>query len=202
MKRVKPRRSSDRRRRAAPEAALARFLFELGQLKHVQRSGWWLAGIRQAESVAEHSFRAAAIAYVVAAAVGADPSRAALQALFHDASESRLNDLHRLAKRYWGTDGVEAAALAAQSSALPAAVAAALGRLHAERRERRTLEARIAKDADLLECLLQACEYRRLGFPVERWIRSSLRDLKIPFCRRLARAVLREPPESWQDASR
>ena len=190
------------RRRADPAGAIARFLFELGQLKHVQRSGWWLAGIRHPETVAEHSFRAAAIAYVVAVAEGADPARAAMLALFHDAGESRLTDLHRLAKRYWGTDGAEAAALAAQAAVLPPAVAAALASLHAERRGRRTPEARIAKDADLLECLLQACEYRRLGFPVERWIRSSLRDLRTPFCRRLARAALRELPERWQDASR
>ena len=36
---------------------IANYLYELGVLKRVRRSGWWLAGVKDAESVAEHSFR-------------------------------------------------------------------------------------------------------------------------------------------------
>ncbi len=36
---------------------LAQFLFEVGYLKRVRRSGWWLLGNKTPESVAEHSFR-------------------------------------------------------------------------------------------------------------------------------------------------
>ncbi|MBF0384955.1 MAG: HD domain-containing protein, partial [Candidatus Omnitrophica bacterium] len=35
---------------------------EAGLLKRVKRSGWWVAGIKDPESVAEHSFRCAVIA--------------------------------------------------------------------------------------------------------------------------------------------
>jgi len=47
------------------ETELAKYLHELGQLKRAQRSGWWLAGIRDAESVAQHSFRSPRQAYSI-----------------------------------------------------------------------------------------------------------------------------------------
>ena len=42
---------------------LAKYMYEIGQMKRVQRSGWWLAGITNPESVAEHSFRAVILRY-------------------------------------------------------------------------------------------------------------------------------------------
>jgi 5'-deoxynucleotidase YfbR-like HD superfamily hydrolase len=42
------------------------FLYEIGLLKRYPRTGWALAGVPAAESVAEHSFRAATIAAVIA----------------------------------------------------------------------------------------------------------------------------------------
>ena len=46
------------------EKGIARYLFELGQLKRVKRSGWWVAGVDQPESVADHSFRCAALSLI------------------------------------------------------------------------------------------------------------------------------------------
>jgi putative hydrolases of HD superfamily len=34
---------------------IAKYLYEIGQLKRVKRSGWWMAEIVDPESVAEHS---------------------------------------------------------------------------------------------------------------------------------------------------
>jgi putative hydrolase of HD superfamily len=48
-----------------------------------------------------------------------------------------------------------------QAADLPGAVAAAVRGLIAEFEVTETLEARCAKDADKIECLLQAREYRR-----------------------------------------
>ncbi|MQA24845.1 MAG: HD domain-containing protein [Micromonosporaceae bacterium] len=51
------------------------FVFETGLLKRAKRTGWWMAGIKDPESIAEHSFRAAVIGAVLAAMEGADPAR-------------------------------------------------------------------------------------------------------------------------------
>ena len=81
------------------ESEVAKYLYELGQLKRVRRSGWWLAGLESPESVADHTFRAAAVAYVLALLEGANPERSAALALFHDSAETRLNDLHRVGNK-------------------------------------------------------------------------------------------------------
>lgn len=58
--------------------AVANFAFELGVLKRMRRAGWWHAGVRDPESVAEHSLRVAQLASLIAAIEGAEPGRAAL----------------------------------------------------------------------------------------------------------------------------
>ena len=56
---------------------VVKFAYETGQLKRLPRAGWLLAGVRDPESVAEHSFRVGVLAYIIAALEGADPDRAA-----------------------------------------------------------------------------------------------------------------------------
>ena len=90
------------------------FLAEVGILKRVKRSGWWMAGIPQEESVAEHSFRCAAIGYVLAKMEKADVYKVLLMTLFNDLHEARINDSHKVAGKYLnvkeaekGNDSVE-----------------------------------------------------------------------------------------------
>jgi putative hydrolase of HD superfamily len=45
-------------------AAIVSFAYEAGQLKNLPRSGWLRAGIKNPESVADHSFRVAVLAYL------------------------------------------------------------------------------------------------------------------------------------------
>lgn len=43
-----------------PEAAgVANFAHEMGVLERLRRAGWWQVGVRDPESVAEHSLRVA-----------------------------------------------------------------------------------------------------------------------------------------------
>jgi len=59
------------------------FFAEAGLLKKVKRSGWWVAGIKDPESVAEHCFRCAVIGYYMAHCEKADPSKVMAMALFN-----------------------------------------------------------------------------------------------------------------------
>jgi putative hydrolase of HD superfamily len=74
--------------------------FEWGHLKLVPRTGWLRAGIERPESVAEHSLRAAMLAWAIAALEGADPDRAATLALFHDSQETRTGDVDYVGRSY------------------------------------------------------------------------------------------------------
>jgi putative hydrolase of HD superfamily len=179
---------------------LARFFYEAGHLKLVKRAGWWVAGVRDPESVAEHTYRVAIIAYVLAALEGADPARLALAALFHDLPETRTTDLHRMAGRYFGKEAkaaAEGAARADQLARLPETAAAPLAALFAPT-GRAPEEIRLLKDADALEMLFQALEYRAAGHSgVQEWIDSALAALQTPTARRVAAAALTQPPSAW-----
>ncbi|GAB2802903.1 hypothetical protein GCM10027091_38600 [Streptomyces daliensis] len=69
----------------------AGFLLEMGMLKRAKRSGWWIAGVKDTETIAEHSFRVGLIGSVLAMMEGADPARSALLGLWHDTQETRVS---------------------------------------------------------------------------------------------------------------
>jgi transcriptional regulator with XRE-family HTH domain len=61
-------------------------------------------------------------------------------------------------------------------------------------------EARCAKDADKLECLVQAIEYQAAGYRgVQGWIDSSYAALRTDTARRIADAALTTSPLAWRD---
>ncbi len=91
---------------------------EWGQLKMLPRTGWLRAGIEHPESVAEHSLRAAMLAWMLAGLEGADPERAATLALFYDSQETRTTDLDHVARRYLHATSNEQVT-ADQTAALP-----------------------------------------------------------------------------------
>jgi putative hydrolase of HD superfamily len=177
---------------------IPRFLFETGHLKVVSRSGWWLAGVRSPESVAEHSFRTAVIGYVLACLEGADPERTASLCLFHDFAESRINDPHPIVKTYMDLRDKGRQILTEIADSLPRPVQAPIRKLAVELSERRSLESRIAKEADLLECALQAREYECLGVQVaSQWIPSMRSQLTTRRAKRLLDECMATDPNEW-----
>jgi len=143
---------------------LLNFIAEAGMLKRVRRSGWWVLGIRDVETVAEHSFRCVVIGYIIAHMEKVHPYKVLLMTLFNDIHEARINDLHKMAQRYIKFQKAEDAAFNEQVKPLPKTMKEELQRTHLEYRRQNTKESVIARDADILECLIQAKEYREHGF--------------------------------------
>ncbi|MBB4688629.1 HD domain-containing protein [Amycolatopsis jiangsuensis] len=180
-------------------AALAAFSYELGLLKRIRRAGWWHVGVRDPESVAEHSMRAAQIAALLAVGEGANPERAAFLALWHDTQETRTGDIPHTAAKYMSKPEPREIT-SDQTAALPDASRTMVRTAVDEYETRQTLEARCAKDADKLEMLLQAVEYRETG--VERvagWIDSARKGLATETARRVAEAAVNLSPLTWRD---
>jgi putative hydrolases of HD superfamily len=181
---------------------ISAFLYEIGLLKRFPRTGWLLVGVPDPESVAEHSFRASVIASVIAVMEGADPQRAAFLALWHDSQETRTTDLPHLARGYV-TAAANEQVTADQVRPLPAAIADVVSRAVAEYENAETLEARCARDADKLECLLQAREYEDQGHRnVQPWIDSSLASLQTPSAKHLAADALAQRSLDWLHKAR
>jgi len=154
----------------------------------------------RSESVAEHSFRTALIAYILAHLEGADPEKSALMALFHDVPEARVNDLHRIGRRYVDWENVERKVVEEQSKRLPEELAVRITSLSAEWEEAVSPEARVARDADLLECLVQAREYQTSGYrDVSDWISNAAAALRTDSAKRIAvQCTCTEPREWWK----
>jgi putative hydrolases of HD superfamily len=179
---------------------LTDFLYEMGLLKRYRRTGWWVAGVGDPESIAEHSFRTAVIGYLLAVLEGADPDRTAALCLFHDTQETRIGDVPLIGKGYV-TTAPNAEVTADQVAGFPAAAGQAVRDLVGEYEARETREARLAKDADKLECLIQAREYQAQGHEdVPPWIETSAAALQSDSARQLAEACQQVPPRQWWKA--
>ncbi|MEU4950142.1 HD domain-containing protein [Streptomyces lavendulae] len=182
----------------ANAAGTAGFLFELGVLKRERRSGWWHTGVRDPESIAEHSFRVAAIGAVLAMMEGADAARVTLMCVMHDTQETRIGDIPHTGRRYLKVASNEEITADQLATAHPA-VAAGIQAVVADYENGTDPEVVIAHDADKLECLIQAVEYREQGnVNVQNWIDSSLSALKTTSAKSLAEAALTMSSLAWR----
>ena len=173
---------------------LVEFLFEVGMLKRTPRSGWQFLGAGS-ESVADHVFRVAMIAFVLARMEdGADADRVLRLALVHDLPEARTGDLNYVNQKYVTPD--EARAADDLSAGLP--FADELRSLLAEYRAEETPESIIAHDADQLEMLLELKEHIDKGVTgASDWTPFVLRRLRTDNARDLARRILDGDSASW-----
>jgi putative hydrolases of HD superfamily len=173
---------------------------EWGALKRLPRTGWLRAGVTSPESIADHTMRTAMLAWLLGALEGADPDRAATLALFHDSQESRTTDLDHVGRHYLQATSNERIT-ADQAEALPQQLAARLQALVAEYEGRSSAEAECARDADKLDMLLQALDYREQGQgSMQPFISSAVATLRTSSGRRLAEAAMRVSPAAWWQA--
>lgn len=177
---------------------LVDFFYELGQLKRVKRSGWWLIGIKDPESVAEHSFRAAAIGYILAKMENVDSKKVILACLFNDLHEARINDLHKVGHKYIDFKVAETKAFSDAMKNLPDAAAKELQDVFAGFQLQDTKEGMVARDADLLECVIQAKEYIKHGKKeAQNWI-DNCRDLIYSkSAKKLFKDIEKSDPDNW-----
>ncbi|MCD2191345.1 HD domain-containing protein [Actinomycetospora soli] len=178
------------------------YAYEVGHLARSPRAGWQLGFVRDPESVAEHSHRAAVLAYLIAHLEGADAERAATLALFHDVPETRSTDLHSVAKRY--TAGVDPEQIAKdQTVDMPSRLAGAIQRIIADVEAKSTRESVCAKDADKLDCLLRAREYQAQGYThLQPWVDNMIAGMRTETGRALAeKAAVASPGEWWHDTA-
>ena len=166
---------------------LARMLALAGRLKRLKRTGWLDRGVppAQTESVADHCYRTALLAWLTAASDPAlDRDRVLKLALVHDLAEAITGDpapydpaelppvddqaaRHAFFReRHLRTPASAAAKRAAEQAAitdmlapLPSALRAELQTLWDEYESQATPEARFVKESDRLEAFFQSREY-------------------------------------------
>ncbi|MFD7983877.1 HD family hydrolase [Kitasatospora indigofera] len=174
------------------------YLMEAGTLKRAKRSGWWIAGIKDPETIAEHSWRTAVIGAVLAMMEGADPARVALLCTFHDTQETRIGDIPWIGRRYIQTSSNETVTADQVADAYPA-VAEGISAIVHDYENGESLEVQVAHDADKLECMIQGLEYLQQGYPAaQEWVDSTRAKLKLPSAIALADAAQAMKLADWQ----
>ena len=174
--------------------SIVNLLFEARHLKDTPRTGYNFLGIGR-ESVAEHTFTTTFIAYVMAdLEPEADALRLVSLCLLHDLPEARIGDLNAVQKIYVSAD--EAAAVEDVGRGTP------LGDHLPERirefNEGRTLEARLARDADQISFILELKNLDDIGHtPPKKWIPHVMERLETDLGRKLAESILGAERDDW-----
>jgi putative hydrolases of HD superfamily len=173
----------------------ANFLNEVGMLNRTPRSGFAFLG-RGEQSVAEHMHRMLHIAFMLARMneERVDELRLLHLVMFHDLPEARTSDHNYVNRRYVKEDLNQVLEDGARAWAHGEEIAALIREFEAAE----TGEARLAKDADQLELLLELKEQRDLGHPhADEWITPLLARLKTKPGKELAQEILATRWDEW-----
>ena len=194
--------SSMSKKKANKFKGLAGFLFEIGTLRKIPRAHMQsLLAHDLSDNIASHSYRVSVIGWFLAQEERADPYKTVAMSIFHDAGEARSGDQNWIHKKYVKVFEDEIAKdqfenLSQRSELLE---------LVREYKERKTKEAILAKDADLLDQIFLVKEYIWQGNrEAESWLKgkggrpdthSSM--LKSKTAKRLARKIIAQEPGDW-----
>ena len=172
---------------------LADFLFEAGMLRKTPRTGYQFLGSGK-ENVAEHSFRAALVGYVLADMAGADPDRTAMLCLIHDFHEARTGDFNYVNSIY----NSSSQRLAVRHALKGTGLTKRLLPLWDEQEKEETPEARLAADADQIHLILNLVEERDLGNRyAAKWLEAALQRLRTEEGRTLAAEIAHSDHTDW-----
>jgi putative hydrolase of HD superfamily len=173
---------------------IADLLFEACFLKNLPRSGYQYLGTGN-ESVAEHTYSATFIAFVMAQLEPkADAHRLISMCLVHDFPEARIGDLNYVQKRYLAKDEPKALQEALKDIPFGDRIEALTNEFEAGE----TLESQLAHDADQLALLIDLKSLKEIGYQTpDTWLPHVEKRLKTKLGRRLGEAVLQAEHDGW-----
>ncbi len=148
---------------------LIKFLQTVGKLKQVKRQGWIDRGVKEPESVADHSFMLALMAMIEAEKQKLDVCKAVKFALVHDLPEALCGDIASRVKEEEQEVSnkekheMEEKALKEILGDLDKELSEEIFSLWQEFGEKKGREARLVYELDRLEAIIQAVEYEKEG---------------------------------------
>lgn len=176
---------------------LTHFLYELGTLRKTARSHrQTLLTDDLSDNIASHSYRVSVIGLFLAHLEKANLGKVTTMCLLHDMTETRTGDQNWVHKKYLKTFDSEVAS--DQLTGLPSSKK--LHNIFAEYESRNTKEAKIAKDADLLDQILLLKEYAWQGNrEAERWLQDNeqMKKLSCRSAQTLAQEIVFQNPSDW-----
>lgn len=184
------------------EKRIASFLFEIGTMrKLIRMHRQVLLTDDMSDSIASHSYRVSIIGWFLAKEEKADLYKTVMMCLLHDMGEVRSGDQNYVHKRY--VKVFEEEIDKEQLGTLPHSD---FKNLIDEYEERKSKEAILAKDADLLDQILLLREYEWQGNKEAAiWLHGKGKDetniqlkrLKSKSAKKIGAAIYKENPSDW-----
>ena len=173
---------------------IVNLLFKAKILKDIPRSGYQFLGVGK-ESVAEHSFSVTFIAYVMShMEPDVDALKLISMCLVHDLAEAKIGDLNYVQKKYVTADENKAITETARGFPFGPSLAA----LIREFNEGRSMEARLARDADQLAFILELKSLADIGYkPPQKWLPFALKRLETDTGKNLAQNIMKTDWDAW-----
>jgi len=185
---------------------LTAFFFEIGNLRKVLRAHQQiLLSYDLTDTIASHSFRVALISYFLAKELKADADKVLKMCLLHDLEETRSGDQNWVHKRYLKVYEDEI-----RKEQLKELIhSEELLKLSKEYQERKTLEAKIVKDADLLDEIFLLKEYVWQGNKEAKdWLKGTHKKgpggesrqeklMNTKLAKEIAKEAKRQSPSFW-----
>ena len=173
----------------------AHFIYEVGLLARIQRSGLAYLGSGE-QSIAEHAFRVAHVALLLAHSQleVVDEGKLLRLCLFHDVPEVRTGDHNYVNRRYVMENLAQVLDDLEQHTPYGSEIKAWI----TEFEEGDSLEARLARDADQLELLAFLKEQVDAGHPVaSRWMAGCRRRIDTEVGQQLAEHLVQGRFDDW-----
>ncbi|HEY2810246.1 MAG TPA: HD domain-containing protein [Rhabdochlamydiaceae bacterium] len=187
--------ADEEKRDIAPDQSCVDFVFEMGMLGNISRAGNAFLG-SGSQTIAEHSFRCAAIGYLLSqlTPLPHDPNKLLCLCLFQDAHETRTGNLNYLQQKYLTIEKNRVWADIENLSQIGS-------KIHAfshEFEERKSYESLLASDANVLELLFFLKEQQDLGNPrAVEWFEYSENRLITAEAQSLARELKERKADAW-----
>lgn len=187
---------------------LVSFFYEIGTLRKILRAHQQnLLSFDPSDNISSHSFRTTFIGYFLAKELKADTDKVIKMCLLHDIEESRCGDQNWVHKRYIKV--FEDEIRRGQLKNLPSSEE--LLKLSKEYQEKKTIEAKITKDADLLDQVFLLREYELQGNKeAVDWLKGTHKEgqgkesqqekqMFTKLAKEIAKELKKQKPSLWWD---
>lgn len=178
--------------------SLVHLIFEALAVKRVRRTGWQILGDND-ESLGEHTFMTAVIAYLLArevqeseSAVGIDMEKVLCMSIFHDFHEARTGEVDKIALSYITRDQNRA------NRDIFSGVDDRILKTVQEYEGKKSREARIVYEANILALLVECKHLVEKGNTNAReWLEGNAKRVRLPQSKSLARDIISGNTQSW-----
>ncbi len=164
-------------------------------LKNIHRKGWATkVGIKEPESVADHTYSMTMMCAILAELQGLDVAKVTKMALIHDLAELVVGDYTpgEISKNQ--KKKLEDNAIHEILSTLPISLAKKYEKIWNEYQETKTDESRLVQQVDKLEMVFQAKKYLKEGYDkskLEEFLKTADKEIKNEHLRKILNKIIK-----------